>query len=180
MMSDDEVFEVGDEYEDGGPAPIVGFGDDTGAIDYRGNRRRYSDRFRADAVAMCISRGYPDRKMAVGEVSRLLGVPEPTLRGWCSGKRNPPFDEDLEESKENLAGTIRRELGYILEAMDNARSKASYRDLAISFGIMVEKMRLLSDESTENINAQIAFIREGPSTIPQHLPPRTNEGSGGS
>jgi hypothetical protein len=33
----------------------------------------------------------------------------------------------------------------------------------------VDKLQLLNNEPTENINAQIAFVRTGLSTIPEHL-----------
>jgi hypothetical protein len=113
--------------------------------------------------------GYPQRDGALTDVSNHLSVAPSTLHGWFNKKSNPPPEEELEEARLDLSEAIRTEISALLKEMTRARDSASYKDLGIVFGVLVDKLQLLNNEPTENINAQIAFVRTGLSTIPEHL-----------
>jgi transposase-like protein len=135
----------------------------------RVKRRRYDDKFRAGAVAMLEGAGYPQRDGALTDVSKHLGIPDSTLHQWATKVANPPPEDVLAEARLDLSEAIRTEIQSLLKEMTRARDSASYKDLGIVFGVLVDKLQLLNNEPTENINAQIAFVRTGLSTIPEHL-----------
>jgi len=128
-------------------------------------RKRYDDKFRASAVVMLEAAGYPDKKGAMTQVAKHLGVPMATLNGWFKASRNPPPAELRTEKRGDLVALIREELGGILEAMPNARMDASFRDLAVATGILVDKLQLLTGAPTENSNQSIRIIRDKSDSI---------------
>lgn len=134
-------------------------------------KTRYDDKTRAASVAFMIGLGYPDNKGAIEETAKHTGIPKSTLRGWADGTSNPPPEEVVGEQKLELSVAIRSEISALLKEMQRARETASYRDLGIVFGVLVDKLQLLNDEPTENINAQISFIRSGLSTLPESTTP---------
>lgn len=112
-------------------------------------RKRYDDEFRASAVLMLEAAGYPEQKeRALGQVSKNLKVPRSTLQGWFSGQHNAPPPKIRRETKINLIQAIRDELAAIFDAMPGKRDEAHYRELAIAFGILVDKLQLLTGEPT--------------------------------
>jgi len=127
-------------------------------------RRRYDDKFRASAVVMLEAAGYPDNKGALQRVANHLKMPPSTLHGWVNGSRNPPPSDLRCEKKADLQKYILAELGFVFGEAHNARQDASYRDLMIGFGILVDKLQLLTGEPTsrtENVNRQFEGLLEG-------------------
>jgi hypothetical protein len=112
-------------------------------------KRRYTDEFRANATLMLEAAGYPDAIGAMTRVANHLGVPRSTLKGWYDFTRNPPPPEMRREKKLDLIQAIKDEISAILGDMPNARMDAQYRELATAFGILVDKLQLLSGEPTE-------------------------------
>lgn len=113
------------------------------------SRKRYTDKFRANAVVMLEAQGYPDRKGALAAVSNHLRVPPSTLAGWFKSYRNPPPTEVRDEKKGDLVDWIQDELIAIFGDMPDARQDASYRDLATAAGILIDKKQLLTGKPTE-------------------------------
>lgn len=132
---------------------------------------RYDDKFRASAIVMLQAAGWPERDGALSQVARHLDVPLTTLHRWASGESNPPPSELVNEKRLELDELLDREIEAALGAMKVARADASYRDLGTVFGILVDKKQLLNDRPTQNVNAQINFVRTGVSTLPEHLTP---------
>ena len=112
-------------------------------------RRRYTDEFRASTVLMLQAAGYPDQKGALARVSNKVGVAHSTISRWFNANRNPPPSKLVREKKIDLVEAIRQELEGILHDMPGARQDAGYRELATAFGIMVDKLQLLSGKPTE-------------------------------
>ncbi len=139
-------------------------------------QERYDDEFRSRAVAVLQGAGWPDRWGALTQVSEQLNVPWMTLKGWATGEHNPPPAALVESKRIELSEAIKNEVDLILQEMNKARETATYRDLGVVFGILVDKLQLLNNEPTQNINQQIAFVRSGISTLPEHLASRTIDG----
>lgn len=115
-------------------------------------RKSYDDKFRASAVVMLEAAGYPDKKGALVEVAKHLGVPHPTLSRWYNAQRNPPPDELVQEKRRELKDLLADELDAIFRAMPNARENASYRDLGTVAGILFDKKQLLEGKPTEIVD----------------------------
>jgi len=92
--------------------------------------------------------GYPDKKGALEQTAKHLGMPATTLHGWYNATRNPPPTEVRSEKKTELKDLLRNEIDYIFGAMPNARPDASYRDLGTVAGILFDKLQLLEGKPT--------------------------------
>mgnify|MGYP000876424570 FL=1 len=125
-------------------------------------RQRYDDKFRANAVVTLKAAGYPKKEGALSQVSKHLGVPTSTLHGWASEKHNPVPSDVRTEKKGELARLLRRQIESAIGEMDKALPDASYRDLGTVVGILIDKLQLLSDEPTENINNRIVIEYDSP------------------
>lgn len=120
-------------------------------------RKRYTDEFRASAVLMLQGAGYPDTVGSLAAVSARVGVAGTTLRRWFTKEQNPPPDKIVAIKKEDLADLILKEAHAILKDMPDARQDASYREMATAFGIMVDKLQLLTGEATGVIKNEIVI-----------------------
>lgn len=118
-------------------------------------RRRYDDNFRASAVVALQAAGYPETKGALAQIAKKLDVPVNTLKGWFTGKNNPPSAELRTEKKGELVEWITTELKAIFGTMNNVRDSASYKDLATAAGILIDKKQLLSGEPTSSEKQRI-------------------------
>lgn len=98
---------------------------------------------------MLEAQGYPTHKGALQAVANHLRVPHPTLHRWYHAKNNPPPSELVREKAIDFKEAIKQELADILGAMPTAREEASYKDLATSFGIMLDKLQLLENKPTQ-------------------------------
>lgn len=142
-------------------------------------RTRYTDEFRASAVLMLEAAGYPDKEGSLSKVARHLQVPYQTLSRWAREKNNPPPPELVQNKKIDLIAGIKNELACIFDEFGNTRQDAEYRELATAFGILVDKLQLLTGEPTERSDSRIVFERSGLSTIPEHLASSTVESGAG-
>jgi len=111
-------------------------------------RRRYDDKFRASAVVMLEAAGYPDKKGALEQTAKHLGMPITTLHGWYNATRNPAPTEVRNEKRVELKDLLRNEISSIFRDMPNARPDASYRDLGTVAGILFDKLQLLDGKPT--------------------------------
>ena len=111
-------------------------------------KRRYDDAFRATALLFLATAGGLETPGAVERAAKALQIPQSTLRDWAKGQAAPPA-EIRAEKRIDLAEAIRRELDGALGTMPGKRGEASYRDLAVTVGILVDKLQLLQGEPTE-------------------------------
>ena len=114
-------------------------------------RPDYDDEFRASAVLMLEAQGYPERLGAMSQVAKALNVPARTLRRWFKKQSNPPPDRVVRRQKGELVDAILDEVWNVLGEMPAAREDASYRELGTVFGILVDKVQLLSGKATERL-----------------------------
>lgn len=103
-------------------------------------QRRYSDDFRASALAALAANGGNVKKTA-----RQLGIPLLTLWTWS---KHPQISTSRNEKKGELADAIEQVAWQIVDQMPDKIAKASLRDLATCLGIAVDKMRLLREQAT--------------------------------
>ena len=132
-------------------------------------RNRYTDEYRTNAVLMLEAAGYPNKKGALMQVSKLLKTPYQTLSRWFREIQNPPPPEMVHEKRFDLVEAIKSEIQAAIGEMGQARQDADYRTLATAFGIFVDKLQLLTGEPTERSDQRIIIDRTGISTIPEHL-----------
>jgi len=101
--------------------------------------------------------GYPEQQGALARVADHLRMPSTTLSGWANGKHNPPPTELRCEKKDDLINFIKAEIPQVFRELADARPDASYRDLMVGLGILVDKWQLLSGEATERseVNASV-------------------------
>lgn len=100
--------------------------------------------------------GWPNTEGALSRTAAHLGIPQRTLQRWAKGTSNPPPDRIVQRKKIDLAEAIRNELAALFPAMDKTRDEASYKDQAVSVGVLIDKLQLLEGRPTainENINS---------------------------
>lgn len=120
-------------------------------------RRSYDDEFRANAVVMLESQGYPQIKGALTAVSRQLSVPAMTLSRWFRGTNNPPPNKVVNEKRGDLKDLLNKELQAVLEDLPHKRPDADYRALITATGVLVDKIQLLEGKPTQNVEGGITF-----------------------
>jgi len=120
---------------------------------------KYTDKFRASAVVMLMAAGWPDVKGAQSRVAKHLKVPRQTLVKWAKKEQNPPPPQLVQEKRRNMIELL-EEMRYML--LDEAREAipdAPLNHLLTGYGILTDKQRLLTGESTENAAHSISLIR---------------------
>jgi hypothetical protein len=117
-------------------------------------RRRYDDKFRASAVVMLRAAGYPDKKGALTDVAKHIGVQPRVLSRWFTGEQNPPPDQVVSEKATELKDMLDAELAALFGAMPAARAEATYRDLGVVGGILMDKKLLLEGKPTDRVAIQ--------------------------
>lgn len=121
-------------------------------------RKSYDDEFRASAVLMLQAAGYPERLGAMLQVAMALNVPTRTLRRWYCGEQNPPPSKMLRTVTVDFRKVLRAEIEVVLGAMPETYEQASCRDLGIALGMLVEKLWLLDNNSTDQQQFEIAEL----------------------
>ncbi len=127
----------------------------------RAQRKRpsYDDKFRASAVVMLRSQGYPDAPGALTFVAKHLKVPAMTLSRWYRKTQNPPPNELVTEKKADLRTLYENEIYAIMKVLPDKRDDASYGTLASAQGIFFDKIRLLDGLPTEIIGVLPELIQ---------------------
>ncbi|HJX57498.1 MAG TPA: hypothetical protein VJ325_02135 [Thiobacillus sp.] len=115
----------------------------------------YDDQFRASAVCMLQSQGYPENAGALSIVARHLKLPGRTLRRWFNGENNPPPDNLVQRKKEDLKTLFINEIYEILKVLPDHREDATYQQLTTSLAIFFDKVRLLEGLPTEVIRVTV-------------------------
>lgn len=123
-------------------------------------RRRYDDKFRASAVVMLEAAGYPNKKGALDQVAKRLGVPHPTLHRWMNEKNNPAPFELVQEKRVELKDLLQAEIEAALGEMPSARIEASYRDLGTVLGILIDKKQLLEGKPTDRLDVNVNSVSD--------------------
>jgi hypothetical protein len=98
----------------------------------------YSDEERATALAALDGNGGNRQRTA-----RQLGIPRKTLATWASGAVHPAVADLRHQKKRELADGLEQVAYLLLDAIPGKLEGANLQDLAISLGILVDKMLLL-------------------------------------
>ncbi len=123
-------------------------------------RRNYDDEFRASTVLMLEAAGYPDKKGALTAVSKNVGVAPRTISRWFNKENNPPPDRVVKEKKGELIEELESLAYQLVAAMGGAIDDAPLRELATSFGIVVDKWQLLNGNANWRIEI-IDLVKSG-------------------
>ena len=114
-------------------------------------RRTYSDSQVAEALAVVDACGGN-----VQRASQTTGVPRKTLAGWVSGQVQrvsaPEVIDEMVELRQEKRGDLAERMEEIVwqlaEAIPGKINDAPLNQVAVSLGILIDKMRLLREEST--------------------------------
>jgi transposase-like protein len=108
-------------------------------------RRHYTDDERSDALAALAANGGNVEKTA-----EQVGVPAATLGHWAAGRRHPEALHMAGEKKEALADRLEALANQLVDDMGlpAKRKAANLRQLAVAFGVCIDKMRLLREQPT--------------------------------
>jgi len=144
----------------------------------RGRYRKYSDKFKAGAIALVDASTKSTTDAKCEEVAKHLKMPEKTLRQWVGrttgvGGNDPLARQEMEElvveAKKEFTELYQIELSAIFAQMKVVRADATYKELGVVAGILIDKLNVANDQPTQNIRQQISFVRQGISTIPEHF-----------
>ena len=122
-------------------------------------RPRYTDEFRANAILMLLAQGWPDKKGAQSTVAKHLGVPRPTLVRWAKREQNPPPDEIVHIKRQDMVQRLEYLRHLLLDEAQNAIEDAPLNHLLTGYGILTDKQRLITGQSTENQAVQINMVK---------------------
>lgn len=134
--------------------------------------RRYSDEEKAVAIAFLIAAGWkPDGSGPPGALTtaaRKANVPHQRLSMWARETEAAPPPEIIQEKKAELSERIKALAHSVLDCLTDGRLEdAPVQSLFVGLGIAIEKLQLLNDQPTENVQQTIAFRREGTATLQQ-------------
>mgnify|MGYP000914861613 CR=1 FL=1 len=115
-------------------------------------RKRYTDKFKAGAIAALTAAGYPENAYAVEQIAKKLDVPGRTLRRWFKGQHGQPPDDLVQDSKKALSELFEDEIRSVMESLDTARAAAPYRDRVMAAAILTDKLQLLTDKPTSRVD----------------------------
>jgi transposase-like protein len=121
---------------------------------------KYTDKFRAGAVVMLMAAGWPDVKGAQSKVAKHLGVPRQTLMRWANEENNPAPPQLVQEKRMDMIQRLEDIRHLLLDEAEKAIPDAPLNHLLTGYGILTDKQRLLTGESTDN-NAVSIKIRYG-------------------
>lgn len=116
------------------------------------SRRRYSDDFRATALAGLAAKGGN-----VDRTAKALGIPAKTLEHWSKGVNPVPAnlgEQKKEELAEAMESFIRRLIGVDLEKFE----QMNFRDFGITLGIATDKYLALRGQP--NTISKVVDARE--------------------
>lgn len=111
-------------------------------------RKRYDDQTRSTAVLFLEAAGYPERKGALMEVARNMGIPAMTISRWFRATQNPPPHYLVNVKRGEIVDRLEEEIHAILDDLPSARPDADFRDLATSMAILIDKVQLLRNKPT--------------------------------
>jgi transposase-like protein len=116
-------------------------------------KRIYSDEDRATALAALDSNGGDLTK-----TSQAIGVPRRTLADWNYGRHLPPKIAEIRRHKRGSLADELESVAWMLAGRlenEDLLESANLQQVATSLGIVVDKMRLLRGETTENVGLSL-------------------------
>lgn len=131
-------------------------------------RKKYTDKFKAGAITLLQSEGYPDDPYALKKVAKKIGVPDRTLRRWHNGENGHPPDDIVRETKKELIDLFDDEIRDVMKELPSARPEAPYKDLVMGVAILVDKKQLLGGQPTDRT--------DNTHTLKWPAPPRLDDG----
>lgn len=110
----------------------------------RTTRRRYSDEFRAAALALLDANGGN-----LDRAARQLKVPRKTLAGWASGRNNPVPAELRHQKRADLTAALEQHIAALCGIRPEHVENLNLKDAAIAMGIAVDKYLLLRQRAEQ-------------------------------
>lgn len=127
------------------------------------NRKIYSPEHKSAALAALMANAG-----CIKQTASQLGIPPPTLRRWrneAGGRSDPGTEAAVDHLAAQMRVVAEKMLGHLQS--EDRLAKACIRDLAISFGIVMDKLELLTDSrrnedgALDGLMAEIQRAREG-------------------
>lgn len=133
--------------------------------------KKYTEDEKLSIVATALALGYPKRKDSTAIIYKVLGVDHRTVIRFSK-----TIDmEKLEIKIMDLKELIEKELGAVFSEMNEKREKATYKDLSVTAGILLDKAFILNGEATsrtETISGNWKDLVEAAKNtdVPPHAP----------
>lgn len=118
---------------------------------------RYTDEERAQHVLMLEASGYPKKKGALMQYSKLSGIPHPTLSRWYRGVQNPPPNKSVRIKKRELKDALKDLIFDLVSHAHDAAKDAGLDPVMRGVGIATDKLLLLQDQPTVIIKLKQAL-----------------------
>ncbi len=114
-------------------------------------QRSYSENEKAAALAALAANAGN-----VSHTARQIGIPAKTIENWSRGQVHADVARTGEEKKIDLADKLELVAHKLADAMDGKIADASLQQVATSFAITIDKMRLLREQSTSITGKQLS------------------------
>lgn len=118
-------------------------------------KRRYSDDDRANALAALAANGGN-----VNKTAKEIGVPPKTIENWAKGDRHPEAANLGELKKLPMADALELVAWKLLGRIDELSDKGPLNQTSVSFGIAIDKMRLLRNQPTSINQNDLAILSD--------------------
>ena len=115
----------------------------------------YSDDDKEASLNMLYLAGYPKRKGALSQASKETGVPESTLLSWH--KRRVNGSKVRSVKKGSIVAILEDAATKLATRLLEIYDTGDLRETATALGIAVDKLQLLNNEPTENVNNRIVI-----------------------
>lgn len=126
---------------------------------------KFDDEYRASVVVMLQAEGYPTNPLALGKVHNYLKQKAPyptkqTIKNWFDGTFNPPPSKKLDDKKGDMLGSMNEWAWVLMEHGKNPEtvSEMTGQQAATSFGIILDKIRLLQGLPTQIVAVLPEFV----------------------
>lgn len=111
--------------------------------------KKYQDEERAALVAFLIANGYPNRMGSLRYTQRVTGVDKGQLKRWFLNQDKWCGGEVLVELKMiELKDLLEKHVQANFEEMDKKRDQASFKELAWSGAVMIDKILALEGKAS--------------------------------
>lgn len=149
---------------------------------------KFDDEYRAGVVVMLEAEGYPDNPYAIGKVYDYLRQKSPypsktSLKNWFDGTKAAPPSKKVDEKKSDMLGSLNEWAWALMEHGKNPEtvSEMTGQQAATSFGIILDKIRLLQGLPTQIVAVLPEFVSamqqvgEDPETILRRMIERAKQ-----
>jgi hypothetical protein len=123
-------------------------------------RKHHDEQFKAAAVVLLQTNGYPDVPGALKRTAQALGANERTLSRWANEHQSAPTATSITAVKKELDQRLENIAHLMLDHVEkpDVHGKMTGQQAMVAAGIAVDKMRLLRNLPTEIVGILPDFL----------------------